>query len=111
MSDIRTALKRASITAWVGTVVFFGVALLNLGMSNGDVIKQRLGSFLIFRIFFVLCGIDVVLFLAMLVMDTTTRPIRKINLWPYIIFAVVVMLFLLLPAIIIGSTWDFSRWF
>jgi len=85
--------------------------MVNLYLSSGSVRGQRFGVFLIFRVFFVLCGIDFVLFLAMLVSDVTTRPVRKISLWPYLLFAVVVVMLLLLPVLLIGGMWDFREWF
>jgi H+/Cl- antiporter ClcA len=93
------------MAAWTITAVVFGVAFLNLAMSNGNVNAQQFGVFLLFRVFFILCGIDALLFVASVIADLATKSRQKVGLWPYLLFFVVVALFLLMPLLLVGRMW------
>lgn len=101
MLKARAIVKGIFLTSGSLTLLSFGIGILNIALSNGDVNNQGFGVSLVFRLFFILCALDVLAFLALLTLDIATR---KASLWTYVLFAVLITVLLMLPVVLVGRT-------
>jgi hypothetical protein len=107
----RKIVRKVVVTSGILTLFFLALGILIIALSNGDVNKQHGGVFLTFPVFFTLCLLDAIGFLALLVMDILAKnKMRDVRLWPYLVVALVITAFLMLPVILTGSMWDFNSW-